>query len=206
MSAGAWALFGALIGSRAATVMVNFPYYQTHPGEIIQVWLGGLSGIGALAGGALSIFIISKWKNIDRGALADALFPLAGTVMVTAWLGCWLDSCSYGFPSDAWWALPVKDEWGMTATRVPVQLIGALSTLAMVWLLEWATKRFPTCGLSALIGLFGLSTEMFLLSFLRADPTPILNGLRLDAWGALVLMVLSAAGALIITIRLRLSK
>jgi prolipoprotein diacylglyceryltransferase len=206
MTAGVWALFGTLIGSRAATVIINFPYYQTHPGEIFQVWLGGLSGIGALAGGVVSIFIVSKWKNIDRGALADALFPLAGTVMVTAWLGCWLDSCSYGLPSNAWWALPAMDEWGVTASRVPVQLIGALSTLAMIWLLEVATRRFPTCGLSALIGLLGLSTEMFLLSFLRADPTPILNGLRLDAWGALGLMVLSAAGVLVTSMRLKRTK
>jgi prolipoprotein diacylglyceryltransferase len=104
MSAGVWVLFGTLIGSRITTVMVNFPYYQAHPGEIFTVWMGGLSGLGALAGGALSIIIVSKWKNINTGALGDALFPLAGTIMITAWLGCWLGSCGYGYPSSAWWA------------------------------------------------------------------------------------------------------
>jgi phosphatidylglycerol:prolipoprotein diacylglycerol transferase len=206
MSAGAWALVGTLIGSRAVAVMINFPYYQAHPGEIIQVWMGGLSGIGALIGGVISVFIVAKWKNIDRGAMADAVFPLAGTVMVTAWLGCWIGRCSYGFPSEAWWAMPVKDEFGVLANRIPVQLIGAFSTLAIVWVLELATKRFPTCGLSALIGLFALSTEMFLISFLRADPAPMVNGMRLDAWGALGLMAFSALGALIMTARLKLIK
>lgn len=201
MNAGAWALFGTLVGSRAATVMVNFPYYQAHPGEIIQVWKGGLSGMGALVGGVISVIIISRWKNIELRALADALLPLAGTVMITAWLGCWLGSCSYGFPSDAWWALPARNDWGLTTTRVPVQFLGALSTLAFIWLLELASKHFSTCGLSAFIGLFGLSSEMFVLSFLRADPTPIINGLRLEAWGALGLMAFSAIGALVLSIR-----
>ncbi len=206
MNAGVWALFGTLIGSRAAVVIVNFPYYQAHPGEIIQVWLGGLSGVGALAGGALSVVIVSKWKNIDTGALADALFPLAGTVMVTAWLGCWLDTCGYGFRTEAWWALPAKDEWGVLVNRAPVQFLGALATLAMVWLLERAGKRLPTCGSGGLLGLFGLSAEMFLLSFLRADPTPILNGLRLEAWGALALMALSALGLGVLIIPKKLAR
>jgi prolipoprotein diacylglyceryltransferase len=200
VNAGIWALFGTLIGSRAATVMVNFPYYQNNPWEIIQVWMGGLSGIGALAGGALSVLIVSKWKNIDTGALADVLFPLAGSVMVTAWLGCWIDNCAYGYPSEAWWALPAQDEWGVTTTRMPVQFLGALSTLAVVWLLERNARRFPICGTSALLGLFLLSTEMLLLSFLRADPTPIVNGLRLEAWGAIGLMILSGLGAGIILV------
>jgi prolipoprotein diacylglyceryltransferase len=206
MNASVWVLFGTLIGSRTATVMVNFPYYQTHPGEIFQVWMGGLSGLGALVGGALSIIIVAKWKNIDTGALADALFPLAGTLMVTAWLGCWLDSCGYGYPSNAWWALPAKDEWGVMVNRVPVQFVGALLTLVMIWLLEGISKHFTTGGTSALIGLFMLSAEIIVLSFLRADPTPILNGLRLEAWGGLGLMILCALGVANLLLRRKFNK
>ncbi len=57
LDAGVWTLFGALLGSRALIVVVNFSYYQSHPGEIFQVWLGGLSSIGALVGGILAVFI-----------------------------------------------------------------------------------------------------------------------------------------------------
>ena len=200
ITAGIWALFGVLIGSRAVAVAVNYGYYQTNPWEIIMVWLGGLSGIGALAAGALSILIVSRWKNIHTGALADVLFPVAGALMVTSWLGCWLGSCAYGLPSDAWWALPMRDEFGLLAKRIPVQMLGAISTLSITWLLERWSKRLPVLGLSALIGLFALSAEMFLLSFLRADPTPILYGLRLEAWGAALLMLLSAVGAAILLV------
>jgi phosphatidylglycerol:prolipoprotein diacylglycerol transferase len=191
VDAGVGILFGALLGSRAVTVAVNFNYYQSHPGEIFQVWLGGLSYIGALTGGILALIIVAEWWRIPTGLLADTLLPLAGALTVTAWLGCWVDRCSYGVPTNAWWAIPGRDEWGVLAHRVPVQLVGATLSLIFIWLLDRASKRLPVPGLSASIGLFGLSALMFSLSYFRADPTPIWQGLRLEAWGAIGLMIFS---------------
>jgi prolipoprotein diacylglyceryltransferase len=201
LDAGVWTLFGALLGSRGLFVVVNFSYYQTHPGEIVQVWLGGLSSIGALVGGILAVFILALWLRIPAGVLADMLLPLAGALAITAWLGCWVDRCGYGVPSSAWWAMPGRDELGVLVTRVPVQLIGAGLTLLLIWVLDRAGKRLPTQGLSAGIGLFGLSAVEFGLSYLRADPTPIWNGLRLEAWGSIGLMIFSIVTAVVLLLR-----
>lgn len=141
LNAGLWTLFGALVGSRALVVMENYSYYQSQPGEIAQVWLGGLSGMGALAGGLLTILILAAWWDLPVGKLADTLLPLAGAVAITAWLGCWVDRCGYGIQSAGWWALPGRDEWGRLANRVPVQLLGAVFTLVIIWLLDWVGKR-----------------------------------------------------------------
>ena len=51
LDAAGFTLFIALVGSRAFAVAVNWGYYASHPIEIVQVWLGGLSSIGAIAGG-----------------------------------------------------------------------------------------------------------------------------------------------------------
>jgi prolipoprotein diacylglyceryltransferase len=192
VDAGVMVLFGALVGGRGLSVAVNLNYYATHLGEAIQVWKGGFSGIGALVGGVLAIFILSLLWRLPLGTLADALLPLAGTLTIAAWVGCWLDACSYGLPSDAWWALPSGDEWGVIVNRVPVQLLGALATLLVIWLLDWGGRRLPVRGTGAALGLFGVSAMLFGLSYLRADPTPIWNGLRLDAWGAVGLMAFSS--------------
>ncbi len=69
LDAGLWTLFGALIGSRAVAVAVNLNYYQDHPGEIYQVWLGGLSGIGAMAGGMFVIILLALWWKLPAGVL-----------------------------------------------------------------------------------------------------------------------------------------
>jgi prolipoprotein diacylglyceryltransferase len=201
LDAGLGILLAALVGGRIFAVVMNWGYYQSHPGEILQVWLGGLSGIGALVGGSLAIMFIAGWWKVPFGALADSFFPLAGTLTVTAWLGCWVDSCGYGVPSSAWWALPGRDIWGVLANRVPVQLMGASLTLILIWLLERAGKQLPHPGMSATIGLFGISAEIFALSFLRLDPTPTWQGLCVDAWGALGLMIFSAVTEVVLLVR-----
>jgi phosphatidylglycerol---prolipoprotein diacylglyceryl transferase len=191
-------LVGALLGGRLVAVAVDWAYYGAHPGEIFQVWKGGLSGIGALVGGALVVIILSSLWKIPLGVLADAMLPLAGTLTIAAWMGCWMDGCSYGLPANAWWALPARDEWGVVANRIPVQLIGAILTLLLIWLLDWGSRYFPVQGLGAAIGLFGLSAVIFGLSYLRIDPTPIQDGLRLEAWGALGLMIFSIIAVVVL--------
>ncbi len=206
LDAGVWILFGALLGSRAVTVAVNWGYYQAHTYEIIQVWLGGLSGIGALAGGTLALIMVAVWWKIPGGVLADTVLPLAGAMTVTAWLGCWMDRCGYGVPSNAWWAIPGRDEWGVLAQRVPVQLLGAIFTLIIIWLLERASKHAPMAGLSASIGLFGLSAVVLGLSYLRADPSPMWNSLRLEAWGAIGLMIFSTLTVVVLLLSWKFRK
>ena len=206
VDAGVFTLFGILLGSRALTVAVNYNYYQTHMSEIYQVWLGGLSGIGALVGGILAGLIIARWWRIPLGVLADALLPLAGTLAITAWMGCWVDRCAYGMQSSAWWAIPARDEWGVLTNRIPVQLVGAASILVLIWLLDRASKRLSVQGLRATIGLFGMSAVVFGLSYLRSDPTPIWNGLRLEAWGAMGLMIFSSVTVVVLLVRWKYKK
>jgi prolipoprotein diacylglyceryltransferase len=206
VDAGVLTLFGALIGGRGLSVAVNFNYYSLHQGEIFKVWRGGFSGIGALVGGILVIFILALYWRIPLGVLADALLPLAGTMTIAAWMGCWLSSCSYGLTSDAWWALPSGDEWGVIADRVPVQLMGAGATLVMIWLLDWEGRRLAIHGTGAALGLFGLSAVLFGLSYLRVDPTLIWNGLRLEAWGAAGLMLFSALSLVVLFIYWKIKK
>ena len=201
LDAGLGILAGALVGSRALAVAINWGYYRLHPDEIIQVWLGGLSGVGALAGGVLAIIIVALSLRLPIGTLSDVFLPLAGTLMTTVWLGCWIDGCSYGYASSAWWALPARDEWGAIAYRLPVQFMGAILTLLLLWILDRAGKRWPQNGMVACLGLLGFSAEIFGLSFLRADPTLWVYGLRLEAWGALGLLAFSILAVVVLLLR-----
>ena len=205
LDAGLGILLCALIGSRVMAVGINFSYYQAHLGQVLQVWSGGLSGIGAFLGSILGIFIFARWLKVTAGALADAFLPLAGILMITAWMGCWMDSCSYGWNSDAWWALPGRDVWGVLTRRVPVQLMGALATLILLGLAERVGRKLTPAGITAALCLFGFSAELFALSFLRIDPTPTWQGLRLEAWGAIGLMVFSILAVVVLLVRRKIS-
>ncbi len=206
VDAAAIALFLALVGSRAGFVAVNWDYYAAHPLEILEVWQGGLSSIGALAGAALAVVLLAAWWKLPAGLIADIFLPLAACITITSWLGCWAGSCAYGQPSSDWWALPARDEWGVFANRLPVQLIGAILTLLLLVLLDWLARRVAIRGLAGCLGLFGISAILFGLSYLRADPSLIYQGLRLEAWGAIAMMGLSGLLVVVLLVRGRLRK
>jgi prolipoprotein diacylglyceryltransferase len=199
--AGLWALLGALLGGRAAYVALNWTYFQDHPLHIPQIQLGGLSGPGALTGGFLALGIVALFRRQSLPRLADALLPLAVIMTVAVWLGCWLDGSAYGWPLSAWWAIPTRDQWSVISPRWPLQLFGALASLALLWLLERFARRFEwRPGVLAAMGVLGLSTILFLLSFLRADVALIWRGLRLEAWGALAIMAAAVCALLVLQI------
>ncbi len=178
-------LVGALVAGRGGYVSLNWPYFQSHPWEIPQVWLGGFSGLGALAGGLLTLVVAAWLSHQPPGPLVDAMLPLLTTLAVSAWIACWREGCAYGSVTAGWWGVPARDEWGILDKRQPVQILGALLTLGLFWGLERVRQRLPIPGTIAGLGVTGLCLIVFVLSFLRADPIPIWRGLRLDAWAAL---------------------
>lgn len=193
---GMGVLLGCLVGGRLGYVWVSWAYYQLHPGEIYQFWLGGLSGMGAALGGVLALPLVAWATKQELARLADRLLPLLVVLNAAGWLGCWFEGCAYGLPAGgAWWGLPARDEWGQVSQRVPVQLLGALLGLAIPWWVEESlARRFPRsapAGWQGALSLLGLALGWAGLSFLRGDPTLLWNGLRPETWGALALTGIS---------------
>ena len=204
LNAGILVLFAALVGGRAAYAVVNWEYFQNHLIEIHQVWLGGLAWPGALAGGILGIFIVAWISKISVGELADRLLPLLASLSVAVWLGCWLTGCAYGPEIEL--GLPAKDEWGDWKKRLPLQLMGAVLTVALFWGIERFRHRkddFPP-GLAASLGLGCLSLILVGASILRVDPYPIYNGLRMETWAGLIFLVISALSGVFVIMGRRL--
>ena len=180
-------LLGALVGGRLGFVVAHWAYFRTQPVEIFQVWLGGVSGSGALVGAFLALLLVAWVIRQHPGLMADRLLPLGAALVAGAWLACWVSGVAYGSETSAWWGLPAMDEQGLVLKRVPVQALGALAGLAWFVQLETGQKTLSQlpAGSSAAIWLLGTALCMFGLSYLRADSIQLLSGLRLDAWGSL---------------------
>jgi len=205
IDAGIGILLCAMVGSRLVYAFAHWSYYGTHVGEIFQVWLGGLTGSGAVVGALIGIIFLRLVQSFYIGPLADGLLPLLGAMSMAAWLGCWTDGSAYGAASTAWYALPVRDEWGRLALRVPVQLLGALPTLGLFAGLEQTRQWLRRPGLEASLGLLGVALIALGLSLLRADPAQTWLGLRQDTWEGLVMagIALPAAAVLLLPRRHR---
>ena len=179
---GTFALFGVLLGGRIGYILMNWAYFQDNLNDIVQIWLGGINWVGAVAGALITIFIISQVSGVRFGDFSDELLPLFTCIVTSVWLACWLTGYAYGSEVDAWWGVPAKNEWGDFAVRWPVQLVGSISALLIHWLAGFSKHRLnikypgiPTC-----VEVIGFGLTLSILSNFRAEFFNQWKGIDLD--------------------------
>jgi phosphatidylglycerol:prolipoprotein diacylglycerol transferase len=177
VQAGLVVLLGAFLGGRVGFVLADWAYFQFHLLEIPQTWLGGISGVGALAGGLLAYYPASLTAKRPFYFTIDRLYPMLAPLAVSAWLAAWAAGTAYGpIVEKAWWALPARDEWGAIALRWPLQLAGAILTILLFGLIDSYSRRLKHPGQLGSLGLLALILPFFGLSYMRADPVSTLGG------------------------------
>ncbi len=201
-TAGIWSLLGAAILGRGIYVVIHWNYFQAQPNEIPQIWLGGISGHAAIVGGFISLALFAMITKTHFGALSDALLPLLTTLMISAWLGCWINGCLYGPEVQAWWGVPARDEWGEFAARWPLQLVGASLTLLIAWGVDQIPERnwLSAPGLAAALEVGCIALTLLWAATFRVDPVPQWRNLGLDTWASFGLFILAITGAILILI------
>lgn len=198
VQAGAVTLTGALVGARLGYVAVHLSYYRAHPLEVLAFSRGGLFWPGAALGALLCLLAAAFTWGKSPLRVADGLAPALPPLALLTWLACWPAGIAYGMelPASRLYALPAPDEQGLMLARFPLQLSAAAVLLLLFALLEPLFNRLPRRGQAAAVtGLtFGLHTAFFTL--FRADPLPTWQGLALELWGALAVLLLSLAAAI----------
>ncbi|MFD0674780.1 prolipoprotein diacylglyceryl transferase [Cohnella sp. GCM10027633] len=94
-------LFGvpsAIIGARLYYVLFKLDYYVDHPGQIIQIWEGGIAIYGALIGALVCGFFYIRAKGYSFWRIVDICVPslLIGQ-MIGRW-GNYVNQEAYGGP------------------------------------------------------------------------------------------------------------
>lgn len=197
MNASLWALFGAMVGGRATYVSVNWSYYRLHLLEAFQVYQGGLSWPGAMAGGLLLVIVYAWRLRKSSGELLFVLFPLLTSLVFMTWLACWMDGYAYGTLAIRGWGLPALDELGIQAIRLPTQLIGTVSSALWFVVLNSQSARFSRPAMLGWVSLLGVAVILFGLTYLRADPGIYTLRIRLDTWAAFGFGVIALVGLLL---------
>jgi len=183
-------LAACLVGARAEYVLLRLPYYSAHWTEALQIWLGGLS-----VGGAVCLLIVAAVSGESLRALSPQKAPLLAPMVITGWLGCLLAGCAYGAAVDEpiWWAMPALDESGVMAYRFPLQPLAALSLLVYTLWLErnpvWAW--YP--GKLGSLTMLGVGVNLFIFHAIQVEPVFRWNGLSVDCWASLGLVLFSMA-------------
>jgi phosphatidylglycerol---prolipoprotein diacylglyceryl transferase len=186
-------LLGALIGARAWYVLQT-ALLSAQWLPFFAIWQGGLGWLGAVLGFVLVTTIFVMAWEAPAAAIFDLLLPLYVLLPVMAWLGCWSEGCAYGarLPEDSFFGLRTLDEAGLVSERFPLQFLAVLLFLAIVSLILYLQHRslFVFGQLTAAYGA-SLGFVLLLVAFLRADVQPRWQGLPVDVWEAIALLLVS---------------
>jgi len=199
-----WVVVASIVGARLLHVVANYSsYYGSHPGQILDIWHGGLSSFGGLLFGVPVGVILARRRCPELPSIRA--LDLVSPVLMAAWgvgrlLGPQLMVAGGGRPTTAWWGMYYA---GQAGKRVPVPLIQAFDSFVIFGLLLLLERRLPRRPvgfiLAATAALWGLARFFEENVFLRQNDVHGSGlvqgaGLALFAAGLLTMVVLWRRG------------
>jgi phosphatidylglycerol:prolipoprotein diacylglycerol transferase len=214
---------GAIVGARLYHVITDFSFYQNSFIDILKVWQGGLSIIGAVLGGLIALFLYYFWnKKLDQYT-DKKIFPHNWPLQyldIMAFglpfgqaigrLGNFFNQELYGLPTNLPWKiyidedhrfLPYLNQKYYHPLFAYEMIIDIFIGLSLHYL---AKKKIWKIGSVNYFLLYEISYSFFrfLLDFLRIDKSYLfhfVNGYSIGKNQFFLLCVVIASGLMIIT-------
>lgn len=143
----------AVMGVAGATMTAKLPFviFAGTPGFEFHSWLATWLGDGktvlwGLAGGYLSVEFTKWWLGVRTRTGDSYVIPVAIAIAVGR-IGCLINGCCYGRPTDLAWAMRVLSADGQVIYRHPAQLYEILFHVICASIAyaaidhRWATDR-----------------------------------------------------------------
>ena len=172
-----WAAAGIILGGRIGYVLFyDFASVAADPIRLIQIWNGGMSFHGGLAGTIVAMILFARRNGIAVWSLFDVVATVVPFGLLFGRIANFVNGELWGRLSDAPWAV-VFPEAGPFA-RHPSQLYEAgLEGIMLLALLAIAVYRFGALKRPGLVsGLFvcGYAASRIFVEFFR-EPDPQLG-------------------------------
>lgn len=194
-------LFG-IIGARIYEILLEFPYYISHPNQIIKIWEGGLAIHGAIIAGALTLFLFIKKNKLDFWQLMAITVPGLALGQTIGRFGNWFNQELFGLPTNLPWGIPIALEnrpldYISSDFFHPTFLYESLGLLIITIFLVsvlYRQKNTLSKKIAMRIGAYYLvlySALRFGLEFIKVDVTPLFLGLRWPQVISLVIIIIA---------------
>jgi prolipoprotein diacylglyceryl transferase len=198
-----------IVGARIYHVVSSPDRYFGADGDLVEalkIWQGGLSIWGAVAGGALGVWIACRRAGVSFGLFADAAAPgLALAQAIGRW-GNWFNQELYGRPTDLPWGVeinlahrPADPAFRGESTFHPTFLYESLWNLGVAGVLLLVDRR-RRLGRGKLFVLYvALYTAgRVWIEALRIDEAEKIFGLRVNLWVSTLLFVLATVALFVV--------
>ncbi len=193
--AAIWAVPFGIVGARIYHVLTSPEAYFGEGGDLAlipQLWRGGLGIWGAVAGGALGIWVYCRRNDIPMPPVLDVMAPALPVAQAIGRLGNYFNQELFGKPTTLPWGLeidPVNRPPGYEEfeTFHPTFLYEAVWNLGLAAVVVWAERRFRLGhGRAFALYVAGYTLGRVWVELLRIDPANLVLGLRLNVWTSLL--------------------
>jgi len=156
--------------------------------DLFAFWNAGFSVLGAFIAVPLVVGSYMYRHRLPIIASFDRACIFIPLTFAISRLGCFFAGCCYGLPTNGWYAVTYTNPECLAPTDYsihPTQLYSAgLEFLLFLFLILWGQKKCTKTG--QLFGLYLtlMSTERFLVDFLRADRTFVATNLSFSQLAA----------------------
>jgi phosphatidylglycerol:prolipoprotein diacylglycerol transferase len=182
-----WVTLGIILGGRIGYVLFyNLSLFAAHPGQIFQLWNGGMSFHGGFLGCTVAIILFARRRGIPILSLGDITTAVAPIGLFLGRLANFVNGELWGRPADVPWAMIFPT--GGPAPRHPSQLYeAALEGIVLFVVLNLLVRRGALKRPGVITGAFALGYGMARTTceFFR-EPDPQLGFL----WGGLTMGML----------------
>ena len=125
-------IFG-ILGARLLYILQNLNFYLDYPAQIFMLHKGGLSFYGGFILALIFAVVFFKREHLPALKTLDLLCPYLALAQGIGRIGCLLNGCCYGKPTDSILALCFPEEF---IGRYPVQIYSSLYLLLLFVLLR----------------------------------------------------------------------
>ncbi len=168
------ALIAGIVGSRMLYLLMQVPVDGWSVfSEIHRIWEGGLSFHGGLVAAVLAVGAYTRLKGIKFLTMADILAPSLAIGYAFARIGCFLNGCCYGHPTDLPWGVSFLDPVTHTLTDPshPAQLYAFIISLGIFGILTRIERLPRPAGFTFFSYLVLYSVYRFGIEFIRKGAT-----------------------------------
>lgn len=162
---GLAAMIAGILGSKLLFVIRNWNYYSEYPINILLDFGQGFIFYGGLILGAVAVILVSYFKKISIGTVADICAPAIPLGNAIGRIGCLLRGCCFGKVCDYPWAIHLEG-----ALRHPTQIYHFLHNFLIFVFLWFIRKKIKVEGNLLLIYLILYSIARFITEFFRENP------------------------------------
>lgn len=207
-------VIGGIIGARIWHVFVfQWPTYSHHPLQIFEIWQGGISIEGAIAGGIVTLVIYSRYHKISFWEFADYLAPATILAQGIGRIACFMNGDAFGSPTGKHFGIvypkgTVAYDYYGSQPLWPAEVWesqGNMILFCILFMLRVFAGHRLTKGwiISFYIVLYFL--ERFILEFFRGD-SPHYYHLTGGQWSALAIIVIDLGFMVYLGLRDRKNK